>query len=268
MLHHKTALVFALILTAYANAAAQTQEQARSQRLSQKSQAQNTKAPVRKFGFSVQSVEAEQETGRYHLEGVTIDGWRIVLSCPKSPPVEVEREAIRKHAGDELAQKYEEYKDIERFRDLMLHSAIASIDESRTPSKYGAMTIYRLRLPQPDMPEEEQNAASEDPFGDVVAHCWLINELENGEDVFLIKVLSSEFHNWKDGNGYQVYAEAADEALTLGCTEGKHAACQSLPPGSYRAIRSGSVTRLHDKDLNFLGSYRVLSEKPTSRRQP
>lgn len=237
-------------------------EQTSSQKATQEHPTSKAKAQVHKFGFFVQSVDPEQETVRYRLEGVTVDGWRIALSCPNYPPVEVERKAFRKHSGEELAQKYEEYKDIERFRELVLRSAVATIEEPRTPSQFGRMTIYHATLVLPDTPEQEKQAAMKDPFGVVVAHCWLVNEVENGEDIFSVTVLSSEFRNWKDGKGYEVDARTADESLTLGCTEEKGAACQSLPLSSYRATRSGSMVRLYDKDLNLVGSYRVLSEKP------
>jgi hypothetical protein len=246
------------------------QKQAASPQASQKSPTPKAETAVKKFGFIIQTVEPEQETGgyRYRLEGVTIDGWRLVLSCPKFPPVEVEREAFRKHSGDELAQKNEEYSDIERFRELALRSAVASIDELRTPSKYGAMTLYQARLLQPDVSEQERKAVIKDPYQIVVAHCWLINEVENGEDIFPIAVLSSDFRNWEDGKGYEVDAQTSDESLTLGCTETKGATCQSLPPSSYRATRNGSVVRLYDKDLNLMDSFRILSERSTKETRP
>ena len=58
-------------------------------------------------------------------------GW--VENCSELSEISPCREAIRKHAGDELSQKYEAYRDIERFRELALHSglALASIDAPR-----------------------------------------------------------------------------------------------------------------------------------------
>lgn len=197
---------------------------------------QDSKRP-RKFGFDIVSAEKDNVTNSIRVEGVSPDNWRFVLSCPTR-------------------------NEIAGLPDLTLSEFRKARDESHVASTDSDFfIIYSMDS------EAIIHGKGQDPWGKEFARCLIINRVERAADVFLIRVYSSEFGNWRGAPrpGYQIRAQSATESFRLVCTEGGTAdsQCVSMKPEAYRAIRDGSELRLCDADLNVIGRYRITSEQAT-----
>jgi hypothetical protein len=211
-----------------------------------------------KFGFSTKSVDVfwgvtpptkwPPAVAKYYLvEGVTTDGWRFRLGCLGVLPDSV----YESTAPEEWEIKEKQYRDVEWFRQAVLEKVRwASINTHRD-----RMILYT------SVASISGAIRAHTPLEEIFVECQVVNHIENGVEMLPLEVLSSQFRNWKIGMGYEVRAHTADESLTLGCTEAKGAACQSIPPNIYRATRSASQMRLYDADLDLIGAYRIVSEE-------
>ncbi len=215
-----------------------------------------TAQPDAKFSFFTKSVDVfwgvtppiqwPPTTPKYYLvEGVTVNGWRFRLACFGVLP-----HSAYEASAEEWELKEKQYRDVEWFRRTVLERVgWASLNSGRD-----RMTLYTSVASPSDAIKAHK------PLEEVFVQCQVEKHIENGAEMSPLAVLSSQFRNWKDGTGYEVIAQTANESLTLGCTEARGAACMSIAPNNYRGTRSGSQMRLYDADLNLLGEYRIVSE--------
>lgn len=228
----------------------------------EKKKPQETKANGdHRFMFITKSVEVDN--GRYRVEGVTLNVWRFLIQCKASPSL-----AYKAASRAEMIQKLGEY-DSETFRRVVLEQVgWASLNANRT-----MMTLYRNVVSTQDVTAAQRGEKTSEqvralqerirrPGGGLepYADCFIVNRIENAEEMPTVTVVSSQFRKLKDGTGYEIEATTADEALTLLCAERKGSVCSSLAPRLYRATRSGSQMRLYDSDLNIVGIYRIVRE--------
>jgi len=234
------------------------------------------------FEFSVVSVELEKLQGGgffYLVEGTTTSGQRFVLGCTPAPP----SSALKYHTAQENLERITTYENIEQFRQMALAlTGFASLKKETAGLEH--MTLYSYLLAMPDETDLTMRAAQGDEaakkiveslgerrrrvwekepetFLEALAKCSVISRIQNAEDLFSLTVLSSESQIWAHGTGYEVKAQTETESVTLGCTQGKGQACQSLPPRAYRAIRRESLVGIYDEHLKLIGIYRILSER-------
>jgi hypothetical protein len=221
-----------------------------------------TATQAAKFRFSAKSVDVfwgvtppaewPPDTAKYYVvEGVTTNGWRFRLGCLGLPPVSAYDAVVNGPVSiDDLELSEKQYRDVEWFRQAVLEKVVwASINPRRD-----RMILYTVASVSGPIKTHK-------PLAEILVECQVENRIENAAEMLLIEVLSSQFRDWKNGTGYEVQAHTADESLTLGCTEAKGAACQSIPPSKYRATRIGSQMRLYDADLALIGAYRIVSEE-------
>jgi hypothetical protein len=205
----------------------------------------------RKFGFSIVSVQNERPPSTmYRVEGLTEDKVRFLLSCHSVPPPLPGLGGWEGSPRERLVRWYNQYGDIEKFR----KTAIESVYLAAEVSKHKGVILLYAR-------GKDAVADSDAPLDEIVDQCAILTRIPNAENAYSIKVISSTFQSRKDGTGYETEAQAADELLTLGCSEGKGHMCASLPPNGYRAIRSGSEVKVYDENLTLVGDFRVLSER-------
>lgn len=215
---------------------------------------------LKKFLFTTKSVELEgpaNDAHRYRVEGVTINGSRFLVDCSDFPSPAV----LKGVSSEEWVRRVNETKDVEAFRKTALESVgLASLD-----SRWNRLTLYRNVI-STDVVGKVQTAegstARHEPLDEPFADCPIVSRIENAAVMLSLDVLSSEFRNGMHSVGYELQGATADEALTLGCTENRRTVCMSLPPGTYRATRSGSEVRLYNLYLKLVGVYRILSEQP------
>ena len=208
-----------------------------------------TESKDSKFGFRVVSVDNERPPSTmYRVEGLTDGNVLFLLSCHSVPPPLPGLGGAKGSLRERIERWFDQYGSFEKFR----RTATVKVHLASEVSKY-VILLYA--------PGEEEVSDSNDPPDEVVDQCALLKRIANGDAIFPVEVLSSQFHNWKDGVGYEVEAQTADESLTLGCTESNVQICLSLAPKTYRGIRNGSQIHLYDADLNSVGVYRILREQ-------
>lgn len=240
------------------------------------------------FAFTVRSVEVEKlpdgSNGPFYVvEGTTINAWRFALSCPDHPPYST----AKYHTDEERAEREKQYRDLEQYRKLA--SSLTTLASLKREGNFESVTLYTLLLQRVDQVELTMRAAQGDEaakkiveslgerrrewsekepgtFTEALAECAVINRIENAREMLSVAVTSSDLARFKDGQGYKVDATIGNESLTLGCVEAAKGAlaCQSIPPGQYRATRIGSQLRLYDSTLGLLGIFRILSEQPSN----
>ena len=191
-----------------------------------------------KFGFRVTSIAPElccsdvpgkpTPTGETTVEGLTPDNERFLLSClPVSYRYYAANGKISGAARDEWYQ---------------MHTA------SIKHGKYeDSLTIYNSD-PDPTLGWK------------TFAECSVINEIDQAQNEFPIRVYSSSAANWKGGSGYEVKATANTESLVLRCLNNAQSTCMSIAPAVYRAIRDGSEVRICDSDLKVIAKFQIQSE--------
>lgn len=209
-----------------------------------------------RFGFTVKSVERESPPSTmYRIEGLSADNVLFALSCHSVPPGYYWQDLPR----EEVIERFQRYDNIEAYR----KNARERVNLASENPK-GVMLLFAG--------DEQKQQESNDPVdegkrlvNEIFDQCAVLNRIPNGNGIFPVTVISSEFRKWKDRTGYEAEAQTEDELLTLGCTEGKGQACHSLPPKAYRAIRRqsqrGDLVGLYDADLNPVAIYRILSER-------
>ncbi len=192
------------------------------------------------FGFQVTSVLPEVccsdvpgkpiPDGSTSVEGVTPDNVRFALSC--------------------LPDSYKDYdkqpgRISKAVRDKWYESHTASIKSGQYQDR---MTIYNFDGEAPDYWK---------PF----AECSVYGRIERARDEFQILVLSSNAGDWKNGSGYELFANSNTETFALRCIQNAQSPCVSIAPATYRGIRDGSEVRLCDQDLKVIGTFQIISER-------
>ena len=255
------------LLSAPADARAQTAKQQRSVPKSPPTTKPDAVASYIKafrgsrFGFDVKSVKQEPPPSTmYRIEGLSADNVLFALSCHSVPPAYYWQGLTH----EELTGRLQRYDNIDAFR----KNATERVNlASENPE--GVMLLFAG--------EEQKQRESNDPVdegkrlvNEIFDQCAVLNRIPNGNGIFPVTVISSEFRSWKDRTGYAVEAQTEDESLTLGCARGKGQACHSLPPKTYRAIRrqsqGGDFVALYDADVNPVAIYRILSERSAKRK--
>lgn len=209
-----------------------------------------------RFGFTVKSVKQESPPSTmYRIEGLSDGNVLFVLSCHSVPPGSYWKDLPR----EELIERLQRYDNIEAYR----KNATERVNLASEDPK-GVMLLFAG--------EEPKQQESNDPVdegrrlvNEIFDQCAVLNRIPNGNGIFPVTVISSEFRNWKDRTGYEVEAQTEDESLTLACAQGKDQACHSLPPKAYRAIRrpsqGGDLVAFYDANLNPVAIYRILGER-------